>query len=131
MRKFCVIIQQIFQRLIETLVEKVVRKCLMDLHLSVTTAEIFFCRADRQKRHIESCSGVPGSCIILMIKTWLLLKIILSLRETYFLLYILILRLQHPQIIISIQNKRKCSLYLTLCLLSSKIKYSENNLFFF
>ena len=39
MRTFCVIIQQIFQRLIETLMEKVVRKSLMDLHLSGITVE--------------------------------------------------------------------------------------------
>ena len=37
-----IIIQQIFQRLIETLAEKVVRNSLMDLHLSVTTAENIF-----------------------------------------------------------------------------------------
>ena len=63
---------------------------------------------------LKAAAEFLGSYIILIIKTWLLLNTILSLRETHLLLNILILRLQHPQIIISIQNKRKWLLYLTL-----------------
>ena len=32
----------------------------MGLPLSVIIVESFFARADKQKRHIENCSGVPG-----------------------------------------------------------------------
>ena len=124
MRKFSVI----FQRLIETLVQKVLRKSLMDLHLRVTTAENFLLKQADKNVTLKAVVEFLGLYIILIIKTWLLLKIILSLKEIYLLLYILILTLQHPQIIISIQNKQKCFCILRFnCLLLSKIKYSKNN----
>ena len=60
MKTYYAIIWQTFQSHVEIHVEAM-KKFHTDLHLSVTTAESFFARADKQKRNIESCSGVPGT----------------------------------------------------------------------
>ena len=53
MKKFYAIFRQIFQSHIEIHVETM-KKFHADLRLSL------FARTDKQKRHIENCSGVPG-----------------------------------------------------------------------
>ena len=49
----------IYQNRIEIPVE-MVKNYHMGLPLSIIIVESFFARADKQRRHIENCSGVPG-----------------------------------------------------------------------
>ena len=106
-----VIIQLIYQKPTEILVE-LQKKFLAYMHLSVITVVNILVEQTNKNAILKVVGVFLGLFIILIIKILLLLRITLNLKAICLLLYISILRRLLLQIIVLIQNKLKCLLYL-------------------
>ena len=77
--------------------------------------ECYFCgkvfaRADRQKRHVENCSGIPGIVYNFSNQNLVTFEDNLKYKGDLPMVIYLTMKQLPLQIIVSIQNKKKCLL---------------------